>query len=196
SLALSALGPLLLPISGHPRPTWAQNRPALKGTAPAESCDEFLPAPKQVGATKAGPEQCRTISEEIVFNTRRQPHRHLELRISGTLEGWAARQGRRFNYFNDSPDFVFTQSGNTTPRYKGIGRYEAATGHGISLFFPQNASDWNGKLFVTAHGAGPYEQVGILLPRDPNAAFNPLAGSVALSLSDNKFGLARFRKPI
>jgi hypothetical protein len=45
------------------------------------------------------------------------------------------------------------------------------------LFFPQNVGDWNGKLFVTAHGAGPYEQVGILLPRDPGAAFNPLANA-------------------
>ena len=38
---------------------------------------------------------------------------------------------------------------NSGPRFKGIGRYDAATGHGMSLFFPENRADWNGKLFVT-----------------------------------------------
>jgi len=164
-------------VLAQPVAVRAQNRQVQKEPDSAQSCNQFLPTKKLLGAKNIGPEQCRIVSEEIVFNVKRQPYRHVELRISGTLEGWATKQGRRFNYFNDGPDFVFTQSGNTTPRYKGIGRYEAETGHGISLFFPQNAADWNGKLFVTAHGAGPYEQVGILLPRDPNAAFNPLANA-------------------
>jgi hypothetical protein len=159
----------------HPEPISAQED--RKAILPVASCNEFLPAPIQVGDQSVGPTQCTIVTDEIVFNVRRQPYRHLELRISGTLDGWVAEQGRRFNYFNDGPEFVFSQSGNTTPRHRGIGRYEAATGHGISLFFPQNVSDWNGKLFVTAHGAGAYEPVGILLPREPNAAFNPLANA-------------------
>jgi hypothetical protein len=44
----------------------------------------------------------------------------------------------------------------------------------MSLFIPVNAADWNGKLFVTAHGAGAYGAVETLIPRNPNADFNPL----------------------
>lgn len=138
------------------------------------SCDEFLPAKKQVGENRIGPEECKIVSEEVVFNIKGQRYQRLELRISGSVEGWAAKQGPRFNYFNDAPDIVFTQSGNTTPRFKGIGRYSASTGHGISLFFPENPAHWNGKVFVTAHGAGAYGAVRTLLPRDPKADFNSL----------------------
>jgi hypothetical protein len=142
--------------------------------APVLSCDEFLPAKKQVGENRIGPEECKIVSEEVVFNIKGQRYQRLELRISGSVEGWAAKQGRRFNYFNDAPDIVFTQSGNTSPRFKGIGRYSASTGHGISLFFPENPAHWNGKVFVTAHGAGAYGPVRTLLPRDPRADFNSL----------------------
>jgi len=69
---------------------------------------------------------------------------------------------------------VLTRSGNTTPRFKAIGRYSASTGHGATLFFPEDAARWNGKLFMTAHGAGPYAGIGSLVPRDPHADFNPL----------------------
>jgi len=143
--------------------------------ATAFSCNEFLPPPKQVAANMIGPEDCRIVSEETVFNLKGQRYQRLELRISGTVEGWATTQGSRFNYLNDAPDFVFTQSGNTAQRFKGIGRYSASTGHGVSLFFPADPAHWNGKLFVTAHGAGPYAGVGTLIPRDPSADFNPLA---------------------
>ena len=84
------------------------------------------------------------------------------------------KAGRRGNYFNDAPDIVFTQSENPGKRFRGTARYEGTTGHGMSLFFPADPKHWNGKLFVTAHGAGSYGSVGTLLPRDPNADFNPL----------------------
>ncbi len=146
-----------------------------KDSALVSSCDQFLPAKKQVGERSVGPEQCRIVSDEVVFNIKGQKFQRLELRISGTLEGWAVKQGARTNYFNDAPDLIFTQSGNSGPRFKGIGRYDAATGHGMSLFVPENPADWNGKLFVTAHGAGPYGAIGTLAARSPNADFNPLA---------------------
>lgn len=147
---------------------------APRHNVPAPSCDEFLPPPTQVAGKRIGPEGCRIVSEETVFNIKRQPYQRLELRISGTVEGWAATQGSRFSYFNDAPEFVFVQSGNIARRFKGVGRYSASTGHGVSLFLPENPAHWNGKLFVTAHG-GPYAGVGTLIPRDPNADFNPLA---------------------
>jgi hypothetical protein len=114
------------------------------------------------------------VSQQKVFSIQGHIFERMELRISGNVEGWAVKDGRRGNYFNDAPDIVFTQSQNPGTRFKGIGRYEGATGHGMSLFFPADPKHWNGKLFVTAHGAGSYGSVGTLLPRDPKADFNPL----------------------
>jgi hypothetical protein len=160
---------LATPVQAQPR-----DKAPERATTPAVSCDEFLPPKKQAGARSVGPEDCKIVSEEVVFNLKGQRFLRLELRISGTVEGWSVKQGARTNYFNDAPDFVFAQSDNAGPRFKGIGRYSGATGHGISLFIPENAADWNGKLFVTAHGAGAYGAVGTLIPRNPNADFHPL----------------------
>jgi hypothetical protein len=154
-----------------PQSTVAQSR---ETGAKLASCDEFLPPRQQVGDKLVGPDKCLITSDDIVFNLKGKPFRRLELRISGTVAGFAVKQGPRFGYFNDAPDLVFTQSGNNGPRFAGVGRYEGATGHGMSLFLPLNAADWNGKLFVTAHGAGPYGGVGTLIPRHAGADFNPL----------------------
>ena len=140
----------------------------------AVSCIEFLPAKTQVAGKTIGPDECRIISSETVVNLKGQKFQRLEVRVSGNLEGWATKQGPRSDYFNDGPDIVFTQSGNTNPRFKGIGRYRAETGHGFSLFVPENRADWNGKLFITAHGAGAYGAVGKMIERDPNADFHAL----------------------
>jgi hypothetical protein len=140
----------------------------------ASSCDEFLPARKEVAGRSLGADQCKVVSEVKVFNIRGRVFERLELRISGNVEGWAVKEGRRGNYFNNAPDIVFVQSQNSGRRFKGVGRYEAKSGHGISLFYPVNRKDWNGKLFVTAHGAGAYSSVGTLAPRNPSADFNSL----------------------
>ena len=140
----------------------------------APSCAEFLPPAEQVAGLRIGPDKCSILSDEKVFDHKGRIFERLELRISGNVEGWAIKEGRRGNYFNDAPDIVFVQSQNSGPRLKGVARYEAGTGHGISLFFPADPKNWNGKLFVTAHGAGSYGGVGTLLPRDPKEDFNPL----------------------
>ena len=100
-----------------------------------------------------------------VFNLKGQRFLRLELRISGTVEGFAVKQGARTEYFNDAPDFVFTQAQYRTAIQSGIGCHSAATGHGMSLFIPADAADWNGKLFITAHGAGAYGAIGTLALR-------------------------------
>jgi hypothetical protein len=123
-----------------------------------------------------GVEQCSIISEETVFNIKGQKFRRIEVRLGGAVDGWASREkGSRAIYFTDGPDFVLAQSGLTGPRAHGVGKYEAATGHGLTIFYPEDVRNWNGKLFITAHGAGSYGAVGALVPRDPNAKFNPLA---------------------
>jgi len=76
----------------------------------ALSYDEFVPPKKEVDGKTIGHEQCRVISEDVVFNIKGQRFQRMELRISGTLEGWAVKEGPRSNFFTDGPDFVFTQS--------------------------------------------------------------------------------------
>jgi Alpha/beta hydrolase domain len=141
----------------------------------AVSCDEFAPASKQIMGKPVGVEECRIISEETVFNIKGHKFRRVEMRITGTVDGWASTEkGSRAIYFTDGPDFVFTQSGLTGPRARGIARYEASTGHGMTIFYPEDPRQWNGKLYMTAHGAGAYGAIGTLRPRDPTAKFNPL----------------------
>jgi hypothetical protein len=151
----------------------AKSPQAQSPSSQAVSCDEFLPARTQAGGTTVGPDECRIVSREVVVNLRGQLFERLEVRVSGNLEGWASKKGPRADYFNDVPDIVFTQSGNTTPRFKGIGRYRGETGHGFSLFLPANRADWNGKLYITAHGAGAYGAVGKMIERKPDADFHP-----------------------
>jgi Alpha/beta hydrolase domain len=141
----------------------------------AVSCNEFAAASKQIMGKPVGVEECRIISEETVFNIKGHRFRRVEMRITGNVDGWASTEkGSRAIYFTDGPDFVFTQSGLTGPRARGIAKYEASTGHGMTIFYPENPRQWNGKLYMTAHGAGAYGAIGILRPRDPTAKFNPL----------------------
>ena len=116
--SLSAAIVTTSPASAQPR----SNGPE-KASAPAISCDAFLPARKQVGGKSIGPDECKIVSEEVVFNLKGRGFRRFELRISGTLDGVAVKQGARTEYFNDAPDFVFAQSGNNGPRFHSTGRY-------------------------------------------------------------------------
>lgn len=143
----------------------------------AVPCNEFASPGKQVTGHTVGVEQCQIISEETVFNIKGHKFRRVELRLTGAVEGWASREkGSRAVYFTDGPDFVFAQSGLTGPHARGVGRYEASTGHGMTILYPEDSRHWNRKLFMSAHGAGSYGAVGTLIPRDPNLKFNPLQG--------------------
>jgi hypothetical protein len=46
----------------------------------------------------------------------------------------------------------------------------------MTIFYPEDARSWNGKFYITAHGAGSYGAIGALIPRDSNSKFNPLTG--------------------
>jgi hypothetical protein len=150
---------------------------AAKAIKDAISCNEFAPATKELMGQIVGIEHCYIVAEETVFNIHGHKFRRVEMRLSGGVEGWASREkGARAIYFSDGPDFVLTQSKLTGPRARGVGRYEASTGHGMTIFYPEDARHWNGKFFLTAHGAGSYGAIGALIPRDPNSKFNPLTG--------------------
>jgi hypothetical protein len=100
-LALFTALTTISPASSEPRGTGPE-----KASVPAASCNEFLPARKQVGGKNIGPDECKIVSEEVVFNLKGQRFRRLELRISGTVDGLAVKQGPRIEYFNDAPDCI------------------------------------------------------------------------------------------
>src|ERR1043166_9186686 len=141
----------------------------------AVSCNELTAPAKQAMGKSVGVEQCQIVSEETVYDIKVHRVRRVELALTGTLEGSVSTEkGSRAIYFTDGPDFVFAQSGLNGPRARGIARYEAATGHGMTIFYPEDPGQWNGKLYITAHGAGSYGAIGALIPRDPNAKYNSL----------------------
>lgn len=142
----------------------------------AASCLKLVP-PLRVWLDKTvGIDGCRILSQRIVLNAKGQPFARLEIGLDGTVGGWAVIQ-RQPNYttFTDAPDIVFGQLGLTGHRYRGIARYQASKGAGLTLFVPLKAAAWNGKLFVTAHGGHSYARVGTLVPRDGTDAFHPYA---------------------
>jgi alpha/beta hydrolase family protein len=171
NLLLALLPSLMLAAPGATQ----ERSKAARKIVDSAPCNEFAPAAKTVMGKSVGIEQCQIISEETVFNIKGQKFRRVEILLTGTVEGWASlEKGSRAIYFTDGPDFVFPQSGLNGPRGHGIGRFEGATGHGLTIFYPEDARQWNGKLFMTAHGAGSYASIGSLVARDPKAKFNGL----------------------
>jgi hypothetical protein len=134
---------------------FTQEKPASARFKDAVSCAEFAAPSKQILGKTVSVEECRIISEETVFNIKGHKFRRVEARITGNVDGWASTEkGSRAIYFTDGPDFVFTQSGLMGARARGIARYEASTGHGMTIFYPEDQRHWNGKLYLTAHEAG------------------------------------------
>ncbi|MBI4482182.1 MAG: hypothetical protein HY652_04750 [Acidobacteria bacterium] len=130
------------------------------------SCNEFMVPKTEINGKLVGQEDCRMEETEVTFQG--QKFRRLDMGISGTIDGYTAKEGRYNFYFNSNPEFVFLQGGNTNPFYHGIGRYEAAKGSSMILLYPQDRSAWNGKMFVTAHGAGASFARGTLKAWDKN----------------------------
>jgi hypothetical protein len=139
---------LATPVQAQPR-----DKAPERATTPAVSCDEFLPPKKQAGARSVGPEDCKIVSEEVVFNLKGQRFLRLELRISGTVEGWSVKQGayelfqRRAGFRSRSRTMPAHASREFAATAARPGRHLAA--------HSENAADWNGAA-QTAHGAGAY----------------------------------------
>ncbi|MCZ6751741.1 MAG: alpha/beta hydrolase domain-containing protein [Acidobacteria bacterium] len=120
----------------------------------AVSCNEFLVPRVEVKGKQVGQESCQMIESDLDFQGRK--FRRLDMGISGTVAGYTLKDNsaRYANYINEYPEIVYPQAGVNAPFYHGIGRYEAAQGTSVTLMYPEDRSAWNGKMYVTAHGAG------------------------------------------
>ncbi len=140
----------------------AQTNGAARGTA----CNEFLVPQVEFKGKKLGQSDCRMIETDLDMGTRK--FKRLDMGISGTIDGYIAKEGRYNHYFGSNPEFTYPQGGNKNPLFYGIGKYEAETGSAVIFIYPADRSAWNGKMYVTAHGAGVSFKAGNLKRWDKN----------------------------
>jgi len=139
------------------------------------------PLPGEVQQRMVGPEECRIVAEKIIHNAYGVPYRQITLGLSGTVFGYAPvnstvipplgtgqpGEGRE-NTFSDHI-FLTQARGNMGPYVPGVARYEYSeeNPNSVEIVIPQNATDWNGSMWVLAHGASRHSPLQFH-PREPN----------------------------
>lgn len=116
------------------------------------SCDAFLPDPRTVLNQDVGPESCLLHEADMTYMGRE--YTRIDMGLDGTAEGYVTGEGTYHEYLTNGPDLIFEQAGTPGERQLAIARYERQRGSAILLVFPKSLDDWNGKLWVTAHGRG------------------------------------------
>jgi hypothetical protein len=120
-----------------------------------QPCGQYMVPKKQVGGKPVGQEACRM--REIEFEYLGRRFKRVEMGVTGTVEGYTLKDNKRryANYFNVYPEFVYQQAGEEDAEvFHGIGRYTMESGHMVSVIYPVDRAQWNGKLFLHNHGAG------------------------------------------
>ena len=132
--------------------------------AQTTDCSSYIAArPDQT----LGPTAC-VMEERPIYDIDGVAYRRVEMGISGTVEGYTMIDGSRYSfYFTDVPEMALAQRGAWGPYFHAVAEFHAEEGSGMTIFLPRSAADWNGKLFMMAHGSSPYPQVGELVPREP-----------------------------
>ncbi len=133
---------------------------------PVASCDEFLLAPRETGGRQVGPASCR--SQETTFTFEGLALVRLDVGLDGTVEGYMPTTGDHKGYLTNAPDLVFLQAADAGPRVFTVATYARDKGAAMTVVFPRDASAWNGKVWLTAHGRGRSFNEGNLRPWDRN----------------------------
>jgi Alpha/beta hydrolase domain len=143
------------------------------------SCDDFLPEPRTVGGHEVGPESCLMQQGEVAYDGR--TFVRVDLGLDGTAEGYVKMEGPYHEYVTNGPDLLFKQAATPGKRHLAIVNYERMRGTAVLLMYPKSRADWNGKLWVTAHGRGRSFRNGALKKwdryydrEDPMAAFHKI----------------------
>jgi hypothetical protein len=125
------------------------------------------PAPGEVEQRLVGPEQCRIIQDKQITNANGVAYRHVIMATSGSVFGYTAQNSRllppigtgvpgegRENTFADHV-FILQARGNMGPYVPGTAHYQYRenTPNSIEILIPENASGWNGNLWMLMHGA-------------------------------------------
>ncbi|MEE2840292.1 MAG: alpha/beta hydrolase domain-containing protein [Acidobacteriota bacterium] len=158
-------------------------------------CRSLIGPLASVQGGTVGPDEC-WMSETTVRNADGVIFQRLEMGVSGTIDGYTVKQGERVEIFTDAPEFALAQRSNLGPYYHGTGYYRAPKGSGMTVLLPQSAADWNGKLFVLAHGSSHYTPIGELPPRQGDQ-YPLLTGANAYAglMIDQGYAVAYTRRP-
>ena len=117
SLKLNQYALLTLTLTlllNSPDTLWGQT----SASQPVTSSDnEFMVPKKEVNGKLIGQEDV-LIQEVVVTDSGRQ-YRRLDVGVSGTVDGWVAKEGDAFSirFFKSAPEFTFTQVGHVDPRF-------------------------------------------------------------------------------
>lgn len=134
-----------------------------QGTGVA-SCDEFLSAPREAGGQKVGPASCR--HRETTLSLEARAFTRLDVGLDGTVDGYVPTTGDHKGYLTNAPDLVFLQAADAGPRVFAVATYQRDKGAAMTVVFPREASAWNGKMWLTAHGRGRSFNEGNMRPWD------------------------------
>ena len=158
-------------------------------------CRSMIGPLESVQGRSVGPDEC-FMSEATVRNAEGAIFQRLEIGVGGTIDGYTVKQGERVEIFSNAPEFALAQRSNLGPYYHGTGYYRAPKGAGMTVFLPQSATDWNGKLFVLAHGSSHYSPIGELPPRKGDE-YPLLTGGNAYAglMMDKGYAVAYTRRP-
>ena len=136
-----------------------------QGTGVA-SCDAFLSSPREAGGRKVGPSSCRHL--ETTLSLAGRAFTRLDVGLDGTVEGYVPTTGDHKGYLTNAPDLVFGQAADAGPRVFAVATYQRDKGAAMTVVFPRDASAWNGKTWLTAHGRGRSFNEGTMRPWDRN----------------------------
>jgi hypothetical protein len=146
-----------------------------------KTCQDYLPALRQVENVKVGPDSC--LMQESAATYQGRQFIRIDLGLDGTVEGYVTKDKDYHEYLTNAPELVFpqNQASDLQQTFFAVANYERIRGATVLLVYPKNRSDWNGKLWVTAHGRGRSLHNGSLKtwykyldPEDPMAEFNKL----------------------
>jgi hypothetical protein len=143
----------------------------VRTPAAEQSCDNLLPAPRDVRGQRVGPASCLMQEAQVVFDGHQ--YSRIDIGLDGTVDGFAAQVGDYKDYFTNGPDLTFPQTWGPRAIFFGVAKYERAKGASMTIVFPSDATSWNGRIFVTVHGRGRSFKEGSLKAWDKN--YNPSA---------------------
>lgn len=124
------------------------------------SCDEFLLPAREVKGQKVGPVSCLMQETDMTFEGR--TFRRLDIGLNGTVDGFVTKGGDYKEYLTNAPDIVFQQTADPGPIHPAVATYERDKGASMTLIYPLDRKDWNGKMWVTVHGRGSAFKLGNL----------------------------------
>ncbi len=157
------------------------NVPGHSQAQAIKSCDSYLPSSRTVNGHEVGPKSCQMQETELTYKDRE--YIRVDLGLNGTAEGYVTRSRNYKEYLTNAPELVFpqAQASDVQEPVFAVANYERIRGAAVLLVYPKSRRDWNGKLWVTAHGRGRSFKNGSLKrwdkyldPEAPIATFNKL----------------------